>query len=70
MELTQSFRVGDRVRTLRKQGDLPKGSSGIIVRMFEAADCCDVLFDTAPGHRLVANSDLETVEREAEASQF
>jgi len=49
--------------------DLPKGSSGTIVRVFETADCSDVQFDAYPGHRLIAHSDLELVERAAEAGQ-
>lgn len=60
------FQVGDRVRTVRK---LPRGSSGTIVRVFETADCSDVQVDAYPGYRLIAHSDLEAVERAAEAGQ-
>jgi hypothetical protein len=69
MALSQSFHVNDRVRTICKQGELPKGSSGTIVRIFAAANCSDVRFDLFPGHRLVANSDLEIAEREVAARQ-
>jgi hypothetical protein len=69
MTLSQHFQVGDRVRTIHKYGNFPKGSSGTIVRVFAAADCSDVQFDTYPGHRLVAHSDLQVIEREAESGQ-
>ena len=69
MALSHSFQVGDRVRILHKHGDLPKGSSGTIIRVFEAADCSDVQFDAYPGHRLVANSDLEFIEQVTETRQ-
>jgi len=39
MTPSHGFQVGDRVRTIRKHGDLPKRSNGIIIRVFEAADC-------------------------------
>jgi len=67
--LSQSFHVGDRVRAICKHGDLPKGSSGTIIRVFAAADCSDVQFDARPGHRLLANSDLERVERAVDERQ-
>jgi len=63
------FQVGDRVRTIRKHGDLPKGANGTIIRVFEAADCSDVQFDHRPGHRLVAHSDLAFIERTLEVAQ-
>jgi hypothetical protein len=69
MSLSHSFQVGVRVRVFRKHGDLPKGSSGTIIRVFEAADCSDVQFDGRPGHRLVAHSDLAVKEQEAESAQ-
>jgi hypothetical protein len=69
MALSHSFHVGDRVRTLRKHGNLPKGSTGIVTRIFEAANCSDVQFDAHPGHRLVANSDLAFKERAVESAQ-
>ena len=69
MALSRSFQVGDRVRTIRKHGDLPKGGKGTIVRVFEAADCSDVQFDRRPGHRLVANSDLVGIAQMAESAQ-
>jgi len=65
----QVFQVGNRVRTIRKHGDLPKYSSGTIVRVFAAADCSDVQFDRHPGHRLIAHSDLAFIERTVEAAQ-
>ena len=61
MALSQSFQVGNRVRTIRKHGDLPKGTNGTITRIFEAADCSDVQFDRHPGHRLIAHSDLAMI---------
>ena len=69
MGLTYSFQVGDRVRTIRKHGDLPKRSSGTIIRVFAAADCSDVQFDGRPGHRLVAHGDLAMLEHVAEPAQ-
>ena len=69
MMLSHSFQVGNRVRTVRKHGNLPKGSRGIIVRVFEAVDCSDVQFDRHPGHRLVVHSDLALIEQEAESAQ-
>ena len=69
MALSHSFQVGDRVRTIRKHADLPKRSSGTIVRVFEAADCADVQFDTRPGHRLIAHSDLAMIEQVVESAQ-
>jgi hypothetical protein len=69
MAQSQHFQVGDRVRTIRWHGDLPRDTSGTIVRVFEAADCSDVQFDNYPGHRFVAHSDLVFIEREAEAAQ-
>ena len=68
-KLAQMFQVGDRVRTIRKHGDLPKGTNGTITRIFEAADCSDVQFDRHPGHRLIAHSDLAFIERTVEAAQ-
>jgi hypothetical protein len=69
MALSHSFQVGDRVRTIRKHGDLPKRSSGTIIRVFAAADCSDVQFDGRRGHRLVANSDLVEIAQMAESAQ-
>jgi hypothetical protein len=69
MVLSHSFQMDNRVRTVRKHADLPKGSSGTIIRVFEEADCSDVLFDDRPGHRLVAHSDLAVIEQEAESAQ-
>ena len=69
MALSHSFQVGDRVRTIRKHADLPKRSSGTIIRVFAAADCSDVQFDRHPGHRLVVHSDLALIEQEAESAQ-
>jgi hypothetical protein len=69
MALSHSFQVGDRVRTIRKHGDLPKGANGAIIRVFAAADCSDVQFDRRPGHRLVAHSDLALIEQMVEAAQ-
>jgi hypothetical protein len=69
MALSHDFHLGDRVRTVRKHGDLPKGANGTIIRIFAAADCSDVQFDGRPGHRLVAHSDLELIERAVEAAQ-
>jgi hypothetical protein len=69
MTLSQSFQVGERVRTIRRDADLPKGSTGTIVRVFVTADCSDVQFDAYPLHRLVAHSDLEVIEREVESGQ-
>jgi hypothetical protein len=69
MALSHSFQVGDRVRTIRKHGDLPKGANGTIIRVFEAADCSNVQFDRRPGHRLVAHSDLALIEQMVEAAQ-
>jgi hypothetical protein len=69
MALSHSFQVGNRVRTIRKHGDLPKGAKGTIIRVFAAADCSDVQFDRRPGHRLVAHSDLALIERMVEAAQ-
>jgi len=66
MERSHRVHVGNRVRTIRKHGNLPKGSSGTIVRAFDAVDCSDVQFDAYPGHRLVANSDLEFIEQVTE----
>jgi len=68
MALSHSFQVGDRVRTIRKHADLPKRSSGTIVRVFEAADCSDVQFDGRPGHRLVAHRDLAMLEQVGESA--
>ena len=70
MEQSHSVHLGDRVRTLSKHGDLPKGSNGTIIRVFEAADCSDVQFDGHPGHRLFANSDLGHVEKIDETAQL
>ena len=69
MALSHSFQVGDRVRTIRKHGDLPKGANGTIIRVFEAADCSDVQFDKRPGHRLLAHSDLAMLEQTVESAQ-
>ena len=69
MALSHNFQVGDRVRTIRKHGDLPKRSSGTIIRVFAAADCSDVQFDGHPGHRLVAHSDLAMIEQAVESAQ-
>ena len=69
MALSHSFQVGDRVRMIHKHGDLPKGGSGTIIRVFAAADCSDVQFDRCPGHRLVADSDLAMLERTVESAQ-
>ena len=69
MAVSQHFQVGDRVRTIHKYGNLLKGSSGTIARVFAAAECSDVQFDSYPGHRLVAHSDLEVIERKAESGQ-
>ena len=69
MALSHSFQVGDRIRTIRKHGDLPKGTNGTIFRVFAAADCSDVLFDGKPGHRLVAQSDLVGIAQMAESAQ-
>ena len=69
MALSQSFQVGNRVRTIRKHGDLPKGANGTIIRVFEAADCSDAQFDRRPGHRLLAHSDLAMLEQEVESAQ-
>ena len=69
MALSHSFQVGNRVRTICKHGDLPKGAKGTIIRVFAAADCSDVQFDRRPGHRLVAHSDLAFIEQTVEAAQ-
>jgi len=69
MALSHSFQVGNRVRTIHKHGDIPKGATGTIIRVFEAADCSDVQFDRRPGHRLVAHSDLAMIEQMAESAQ-
>jgi hypothetical protein len=70
MELAQPLQVGDRVRVVRKHGDLPKRSSGTIIRVFETADCSDVQFDSRPGHRLIANSDLAVIEQKVESTRI
>ncbi len=69
MAQSHHFHVGERVRMIRTHRELPKGANGTIIRVFEAADCSDVQFDDYPGHWLVAHSDLELFEREAEAGQ-
>jgi hypothetical protein len=69
MAQSQHFQVGDRVRTIRKHGDLPKGANGTVTRVLAAADCSDVQFDGHSGHRLVAHSDLQVIERAVEAAQ-
>ena len=69
MTLSQSFQVGERVRTIHRHADLAKGSTGTIVRVFVTADCSDVQFDAYPWHRLVAHSDLEIIEREIESER-
>ena len=68
MVLSHGFQVGARVRVVRKHGDLRKGSTGTVIRVFEAADCSDVMFDGHPGHRLIANSELAAIEK-AESAQ-
>jgi hypothetical protein len=69
MERSHSFQVGNRVRTTRKHGDLPKDTTGTVIRVFAAADCSDVQFDRRPGHRLVAHSDLAFIEQTVQARQ-
>jgi hypothetical protein len=69
MAQSQRFHVGDRVRILRKQGDLPEGANGTIIRIFDAADCSDIQIDGGQGAWLVADSDLELIERESETGQ-
>jgi hypothetical protein len=68
MELAQPLQVGDRVRVVCKHGDLPRRSSGTIIRVFEVANCSDVQFDGRPGHRLLANSDLAVIEQMREGA--
>ena len=57
------FQVGDRVRTVRKTGSCPKGSSGTVIRVFAASQCSDVRFDALQGHYLVYHGDLELIEQ-------
>jgi hypothetical protein len=63
MTQPQRFQVGDRVRTVRKTTNIPKGTTGTVERTYPNSQLYDVRFDGPYVLRLMFGTELELVAR-------